>query len=68
VCAELDVIEVKAEESDDVIIVLRMTLAQQKAFRAGIFVPRYTPGTSMDVGLDENGAVIETYDVTDQGF
>ena len=68
VCAELDVIEVKVDESDNIIIVLRMTLAQHKAYRAGHFLPRYTPGTSMDVVLNEDGHVIETYDVTDQGI
>jgi hypothetical protein len=65
--AELDVIEVKVDE-DEYNVVLRMTLAQHKAYRAGRFRPRYTPGTSMDVGLNEEGDAIEIYDVTDQSF
>ena len=64
-CAELDVIDVKVDEGGSYVI-LRMTSAQHKAYRAGRFLPRYTPGTSMDVGLDEAGDAIEIYDVTDQ--
>lgn len=65
-CAELDVIDVKVDGGDSY-VVLRMTLAQHKAYRAGRLLPRYTPGTSMDVRLDEAGDAIEIFDVTDQG-
>lgn len=65
-CAELDVIDVKVDEGDSY-VVLRMTVAQHKAYRAGRFFPHYTPGTSMDGGLDEAGDAIEFFDVTHQG-
>jgi hypothetical protein len=65
--AELDVIEVIVDESE-INVVLRMTLAQHKAYRTGRFRPHYTPGTSIDVGLNEDGGVTEVYDVTNQGF
>jgi hypothetical protein len=42
--------------------------AQHKAYRAGRFVPRYTFGTSLEVGLDEKGEAFEIHDVTDQDF
>ncbi len=65
--AELDVVDVNVD-ADDSYVVLRMTLAQHEAYRAGRFRPRYTPGTSMDVMLDEDGNGIEIHDVTDQDF
>jgi hypothetical protein len=67
VCAEFDVVDVNADEAEYK-VVLRMTVAQHRAYRAGRFAPRYTPSTSMDLGLNEDGDVIEIYDVTDQGL
>jgi hypothetical protein len=67
-CAELDVVNVKVDDDGDSYVVLRMTWAQQKAYRDGRFTPRYVPGRSDDWGLDADGNAFEVFDVTDQGF
>lgn len=67
-CPELDVVDVKVDNSDDGYVVLRMTWNQHKAYRAGRFTPRYSPGTSDDWMLDDDGYTFEVIDVTSQTF
>jgi hypothetical protein len=67
VCAELDVVDIKIVEDDDAYIVVRMTWAQHKAYRDGRFTPRYVPGSSDDLMLDDDGNTFEIIDLTDQG-
>jgi hypothetical protein len=66
-CAELDVVNVKVDDGDSY-VVLRMTWAQQNAYRHGRFTPRYMPGRSEDFMVDADGNGIEIFDVTDQSF
>jgi hypothetical protein len=66
-CAELDVVNVRVDDGDRC-VVLRMTWAQQKAYRDGRFTPRYVPGRFENLMLDADGDAIEILDVTDQSF
>jgi hypothetical protein len=65
--AELDVVDVKVDVEADGYVVLRMTWRQHKAYLHGSFTPGY-PGELQNMGLDEDGNVFETIDVTDQRY